>query len=655
MKYRAEIDGLRAVAIIPVVLFHAGFSLFSGGYVGVDVFFVISGYLITSIIVTGLESNTFTIRNFYIRRARRILPSLILVSVACLVASCLILTPYDLNRFFASLFSVVFFISNIQFYRESGYFDTDAEFKPLLHTWSLSIEEQFYVIFPVFLIFLWRFGGKARVLVPVILALASIAITQWLANTNPSAAFYLLPARAWELLAGMLSACYLHGNLPKSSPFSNVLGVVGLLLIGIAVFWFTEATPFPSLYTLLPTVGTVLVIVFGSGGTLVSTLLSNRQLVGIGLISYSTYLWHQPILVFARYLTLGEIQAPALLALVVVAFILGWLTWKYIEIPVRSRSTVSRWPTRKFLLYITTSLAFLAVIGLFGRYGYSDKLFTDQQLNTANSSARGNFSLCDDFDSWCINAPGNSNNVLLLGDSNAYHFESALSSVVASKGGQLADISYGGCLPLSPYSRLDEGPDFNNACAERNSLIREKIQTSPDLPRTVVVSAAWLLYYWGEGYYEDMVPDAMVKLSEIELSSDGRSAMDIREDNSFFDYIRETTNFLEVYFDRVILVGPIPPSLFSLKRRAYLFNGAPGSATRDFMHYADDLLALFEELDEKEKTTVIFPHLAICRQNEPALCEAFVDDKHLYSDPSHFSEYGSAVIMAPLFEALFPE
>ncbi|MGL4603794.1 MAG: acyltransferase family protein [Iodobacter sp.] len=217
MKYRREIDGLRALAVLPVILFHAGFETFSGGFVGVDIFFVISGYLITTIILSELEQDKFSIVNFYERRARRILPVLFLVMLVCIPFAWLYLLPGDMKDFSQSLVAVSVSASNILFWRESGYFDTAAELKPLLHTWSLAVEEQYYFLFPLFLMLFWKLGKRWIVVTLGLLFVISLTVAQWAAYAKPTAAFFLLPTRGWELLIGAFAAFYLaHANRKES-------------------------------------------------------------------------------------------------------------------------------------------------------------------------------------------------------------------------------------------------------------------------------------------------------------------------------------------------------------------------------------------------------------------------------------------------------
>ena len=284
MKYRDEIDGLRALAVVPVILFHAGFELFSGGFVGVDVFFVISGYLITTILIEDIENNRFSIFNFYERRARRILPTLFFVVLVCIPFAWMWMLPSQMKAFSDSLVAVSLFASNILFWRENRYWNAASVEKPLLHTWSLSVEEQYYILFPIFLFFVWRFGKNRVFWMIVMFAAMSLALTEWGWFNEPTANFYLLPSRAFELLAGSIAAFLVQ---KRGVQASNALSLLGLAAILFAFFAYDQGTPFPSLYTLAPVIGVILLVLFAGKETLAAKLLSTKLFVGIGLISYS--------------------------------------------------------------------------------------------------------------------------------------------------------------------------------------------------------------------------------------------------------------------------------------------------------------------------------------------------------------------------------
>ena len=305
IKYRKDIDGLRAFAVISVILFHLDLSWVKSGFLGVDIFFVISGYLITTILLADLQNNRFSISQFYERRARRILPALFAVIIACIPFAYIWMLPSQLEDFAQSILAVIFFVSNILFWREAGYFAPVAELKPLLHTWSLAVEEQYYLLFPIVLALLWKFNRRVSFIVIIAFTISSFVLAEWASRTAPGANFYLAPTRAWELFAGSICAFLTYGRGQRSS---NFLSATGLALIVASIILYDASTPFPSSYTLAPVVGTSLIILYASHTTWTAKLLSVKIVVGIGLISYSAYLWHQPLFVFTRINSFEELS-----------------------------------------------------------------------------------------------------------------------------------------------------------------------------------------------------------------------------------------------------------------------------------------------------------------------------------------------------------
>lgn len=344
MKYRREIDGLRTIAVLPVIFFHAGFAWMSGGFVGVDVFFVISGYLITTIILNELDAGRFSIAGFYERRARRILPALFLVIACCVPAAYLILLPDQLSGFAKSLGSVMVFLSNVYFRKEVNYFARASEEEPLLHTWSLAVEEQYYVIFPLLAMLLWKGGRRVFLITTVSIAVASFLFADMQSLLRPDKAFFDTRGRVWELFVGSLVAIYVlrwRKNAPARA-IAELGGGLGLALILWACFHFEQSTPFPGRYALAPTLGAALVILCTSPATLVGRLLGSAPAVGIGLVSYSAYLWHQPLFAFARVVSRAQPGPLVFLVLSAVSLVLAYLSWRFVEQPFRNRQRFSR-------------------------------------------------------------------------------------------------------------------------------------------------------------------------------------------------------------------------------------------------------------------------------------------------------------------------
>ena len=368
IKYRSEIDGLRALAVIPVIFFHAGFNFFSGGFVGVDVFFVISGYLITTIIIKELDNNTFSIKRFYQRRARRILPALIFVILISSIISFIFLTRSELAGYFKSVIATLLFFSNFYFYKTAPYFRSESDIEPLLHTWSLSIEEQFYIIFPITLLLFHKFFKRYIFLMLAFGFVASLFICQFLAlKTGGTLNFYFTFSRVWELALGAICAHILiYKNLSYSTLIKNLLSTIGIILIVFSIFFFSRQTVFPSFYTLVPTVGTSLIILFADKDTFINKILSIKFLVSIGLISYSLYLWHQPLLAFGR-IFFDEFSNLIKLSLILISLILSYLTFLFIETPFRKNIIIFKknFFIKTFLIIFILNIFSLLIVDLY--------------------------------------------------------------------------------------------------------------------------------------------------------------------------------------------------------------------------------------------------------------------------------------------------
>lgn len=343
-KYRPEIDGLRAIAVISVILFHGGLPGFSGGFVGVDVFFVISGYLITGILLRELEAGDFSIARFYERRMRRILPALFAVLMVCVPFAWFLMGPYTFGQFGQGLMAVPAFVSNILFWRTTNYFNATQE-NPLLHTWSLGVEEQFYIFFPLFLLLVWRYARRWLWASIILAAAISLGLSLWSLNSGRYlAAFYLSPMRAYEMLIGSVVALALWhqgGRLIGNERLASPLAWIGLLLILGSITVYDQASPFPGWLALVPTIGTALILAYTRKDSSIARLLSIRVMVGIGLISYSAYLWHQPVFVFTHLMG-WQPGIGGNLFLTVLSLGLAALSWRFIEQPFRDKAYLSR-------------------------------------------------------------------------------------------------------------------------------------------------------------------------------------------------------------------------------------------------------------------------------------------------------------------------
>jgi len=375
IKYRPEIDGLRAVAVVPVILFHAGVKLFGGGYVGVDVFFVISGYLITSIIYNEIIEQRFSLLEFYERRARRILPALLFITSISIVLAWFFLGPNALDKFANSVIGVASFGSNIVFWLQQGYFEESTELMPLIHTWSLGVEEQFYLLFPLIMLLLSKLRQSSIYATLFMFVVGSLGLSIWAVDYQihqriVSGAFFLLPTRAWELGIGALIAIQQQQNIKRCEAdwINNSLALLGLILIVLPMFILDKDSPFPGIAAIAPVVGTGLIIFCANGSTWIGRVLSVKPMVLVGLASYSLYLWHQVLLAYWRNAYVQtELNAQSIAALILASSILSYLSFRFVEKPFRNRKFLDR----KTVLTISA----ISLAGI-GAIGYATKLAT---------------------------------------------------------------------------------------------------------------------------------------------------------------------------------------------------------------------------------------------------------------------------------------
>ena len=499
MRYRPEIDGLRAIAVVPVLLFHAGFTAFKGGFVGVDVFFVISGYLITSIIYSDIKSNSFSIVQFYERRVRRIFPALFLVSLICIPLALLSMLPDEFKAFSKSLAAVQIFSSNILFWQESGYFESGAELKPLLHTWSIAIEEQFYLFFPLFLLLFRKLNTRGLTGLLLGVTLLSLGLAEYTSGHDSSANFYLLPSRAWELSIGAILAISLPLHKEANPSFCAWASLLGLAMITYSVFTMNKNVPFPSILTLIPVSGAALIIAYGKPTNFTGKILCWKPICGLGLISYSTYLWHQPLFAFAR-LREGVISTEKYFILIFISVTLAYFSWRFVELPFRNRKNF----TRKTLFSGAAILSVAMITFGIAGYFHSDDLIilSDEHCrilsylhyDRSEPYREGSCFLREEqsfgeFEQQCFS----SGDTMIWGDSHA----AALSYGLKNRLGELTQITASACPPINDYIKSSRPH-----CSDINDFALEKIDVLQ--PGLIFLHANWIAYDF-QGDFEKFI------------------------------------------------------------------------------------------------------------------------------------------------------
>ncbi|MDN6883591.1 acyltransferase family protein [Variovorax sp. CAN2819] len=497
-KYRPDIDGLRAIAVGSVLAYHAFPSLLPGGFIGVDIFFVISGFLITTILLQSLAAGDFSYRDFYTRRIRRIFPALVLVLLATLAFGWYVLLPGEFSQLGKQTTGGAAFFANLVFLGEAGYFDATAETKPLLHLWSLGIEEQFYIFWPLMLGLAWR---KRWPILRVTLAVATISFLVNVLTVQPhrAAAFYSPLSRAWELMAGGLLAVMqlqaaAQGAVSTRAWKKHLQSTVGIALIVLGLFMTRSTKAFPGWWALLPVLGAASCIAAGPGGVLNKYLLSNRVMVWVGLISYPLYLWHWPLLSYARIVTGGEPPLQLRIVLVVASVVLAWATYRFLErfVKLHLSPTILRG-----LAGAGAALALAGVLVFLGRplprhdspalQAVADATREDNYYDGFEEAALGN--------QFVYRAGNGKHNVLLIGDSHVEQYAPRALELVRTQPDKARTVYFatkGSCPPVPGlFSGLDTG------CDERRTAVLD-LALKPEID-SVVLGACWSCYFTGAG------------------------------------------------------------------------------------------------------------------------------------------------------------
>jgi peptidoglycan/LPS O-acetylase OafA/YrhL len=608
--YRADIDGLRGIAILLVVGFHAFPTVFPGGFIGVDVFFVVSGFLITQIITKALGSNSFSFVAFYRRRINRIFPALLLVLLSLLVAGWLFMVPDDFAKLGKHTFGGAIFLSNLVSLSEFGYFDVASELKPLLHLWSLGIEEQFYLIWPIALWLGYRAGLSLSLMICGLL-LASFSINIYRSSYDVSLAFFALQTRAWELLFGALIG-YLVQN-PISTNIKqkgNALAYCGLVLIGAGVMVINARTPYPSGWALLPVIGTGLLIATGEHSPFNQKLLSHRWLVSIGLISYPLYLWHWVLLSFVAIVNEGVTSFELRLGLLVLSVALAWATYQFIESPLRRLHNTNL--TAAILALLMVCLA-AAGLSIYKRQGFMGQTHQPHLISETGQQdclvPFNNKQLC------IFGNPSASQAILIVGDSHAQHLTAAMNEALGAK--YKIIFSYWPSCFFGFSEAFNENPA---TCLPFIELVKALQGTKLE---AVIRSQLW------NGYPA--------------LGNDQRLEQALKDAAQAFDLKPE----------KVIIVGAAPNVDIKCAKRQYYFGTAKNA------QHCPDLTAsrlqterfasIAQNIVLPQNVYFVHPNKKLCTTTG---CKVLENNTIYYSDTNHLTKAGAMLLMPDIANIL---
>lgn len=635
---RRDIDGLRALAVIPVVLFHFGFSAFSGGFVGVDVFFVISGFLITSILFREIGAQRFSFIDFWARRARRIIPALSVMMLATLVLGWLLLTAKDFSELGRTVRYQSLFISNILFMREDGYFEPASDLKPLLHTWSLAVEEQYYIFFPLLMALLMRHLRHWRWMLLAVL-LVSFGLNIAFIESKPDFTFFSLPTRAWELLCGAMLAVLPAPRHAVKPWLSQSVGLAGLAAVLIAIFSFDKTTTFPGWAALLPVLGATALIWSGAQGpTWVAQVLSARAMVWVGLLSYSLYLWHWPVFVYANAISIDGIQHAEAAGWILLALGLAWLSWRFVELPFRDKRLLAG--RKPVLVGGLLAMAVLAVTGSVVRSSdgfpqrLSGKALEYAQARDWRAGQMKCMLVTSDKvqDKACLLGPDKDvpATQLFWGDSHAAALLPAIEDNAAREGRPVWLYSMSACPPILSDDPRQRCRDFNEHTMEQVRRLQ---------PKDVVLASNWSLYVYGR---EDGDRKVLLNSRDSTAEAEARMAAALQ---ARVKAIRETGAqvwlFKEVPLQRKGAIS----RLTSLARVGRSAEGL-GRPLQEHLARQRFLSSLFDSMSAADPGVhVIDPTPLMCASG---VCSVELNGHTQYKDEDHLSDAGSARL-SPLF------
>lgn len=639
-NFRNDINGLRAYAVAFVVLFHFNILGFNGGFVGVDIFFVISGFLMTKIIVSGIEKKSFSFLKFYLSRANRIIPALVALCLTIAAIGWFTLSPQEYKDFGKHAATSLSFISNVQYLRESGYFDVASHEKLLLHTWSLSVEWQFYILLPIFLYFIHKiYRSKTALTISfIVLLLISFTLSIIVSQINPSAAFYLLPTRAWEMMVGGLIYLFFNKTI-FTKKVSISIELVGFVLIFSSVAFFSTTTLWPSYNALIPVVGTFLVLLAANNNSLFT---NNKIAQFLGNTSYSIYLWHWPLVFYLGYLEVSH-QPFYIVSAILLSVLFGWLSYKYIETPTRkwlsNRSIKSAYGAT--VLYVSIPTVLLASIFAFN--GYKQRLPENIQLITNEAEDRnprmrechlGSGNQLPE----CTYGTGEVS-VIVLGDSHGAAMIRSIEKAIP-KGTSVLDWTYSGCPTVEGIKKINS-PDYK--CGEViTKLIAKAKNEYPNTP-IVIVNRLNVLFHGAPE--EKNIPIRYVSHPYQSYSQDYTNEM-------LENYVNTVCKFSG---DRKLFITtPVPEYTIEIPKvlahRAILSKPEPIEQTRASYDKRSELSNKAQMIAAKKCGAQLLDVTPTFCNSEK--CITTKTGKPLYFDDDHLSIYGADQLI-PLFKTIF--
>lgn len=618
VAYRPDIDGLRGVAVLAVVIYHAFPGLLAGGFVGVDIFFVISGFLITSLVLTEIRQDRFSLVRFYARRVRRLFPALVTVLAATLAMGWYLMLGTAFSSLGRHAAATTAFVTNVALWRESGYFDGSAALKPLLHLWSLGVEEQFYLVWPLLLVSSTALRLRPRVTI-LVLALASLGASLATMRVDAAAAFYLPHARAWELMIGAALATTATSGRTDRAHWFQVSAIAGLAVTVASFVVITDARPFPGWWPALPVAGAALVIASGPRRWANRCVLSQRWLVGVGLVSYPLYLWHWSLLVFAR---IAKLQPSFWLraGLVALSFTLSYATYRFIEQPVRAgRWKRNRW-TVAVLAAASICVSLISLAAATGRLvtrtdarlGLITRPYDYRNAYRGKRCQLGESQRPRDFDPTCVDdgfGRAEVRSLMIWGDSHAAHLYPGLRALAARDRLALAQFTADGCAPVT----VEDTPPY---CRTLNDFVVSQLtRLRPDV---VILSADWT---------DVRAASIPATLARVRAETDAP----------------------------VVVIGPVPawnpdlPTSVAVFARLHPVRGVP-ERLLDGLHAARAKLDA-QMRDELASTGVryVSPMSVLCTADG---CLAVRDGRLIAWDATHLTDVGSSIVAREIVRQL---